>query len=157
VTSMSIDLRARRGLSQAFLLGVRGPRVLRLGHDYRFTLRLQRDRGPKLTRSVLLHVSRGARRGFAQLVFRGTPPDTAGDPSDSELAIVLGFDPSGSSAPNGPRSIAELAHAIAKLHRYDGVTAELRGGRGVESSRRVFRDPDLRVTGTARFAVQIRR
>ena len=157
VTSMNIDLRARRGLSQAFLLGVRGPRVLRRGHDYRFTLRLQRDRGPKLTRTVKLHVSRGARRGFAQLVFRGTPADTAGDPSDSDLAIVLGFDSSGSSASNGPRSVAELAHAIAKLHRYDGVTAELRGGRGVESSRRVFRDPDLRVTGTARFAVQIRR
>jgi hypothetical protein len=157
VTSMSIDLRARRGLSQAFLLGVRGPRVLRRGHDYRFTLRLQRARGPKLTRTVKLHVSRGARRGFAQLVFRGTPADTAGDPSDSDLAIVLGFDSSGSSASNGPRSVAELAHAIAKLHRYDGVTAELRGGRGVESSRRVFRDPDLRVTGTARFAVQIRR
>jgi hypothetical protein len=157
VTSMDVDLRARRGLSQAYVLGVSGPHVLRRGHDYRFTMRLQRVRGPRLTRSLTLHVSRAAQRGFAELVFRGTSADSSGEPSDSDLAIVLGFDPGGSSTPSTPRSITALAHAIASIHRYDGVTAELRGARGVESRRRVFRDPDLRVTGTARFAVVVRR
>jgi hypothetical protein len=156
VTSMSIDLRARRGLSQANLLGLRGPRTLRRGHDYRFRMLLQRVRGPKLTRTVTLHVSRGAHRGFAQLTFRGTPADTSGEPSDSELAIVLGFDSGGGGSAGEPRSIAGLAHAIAQIHRYDGVTAELRAARGVESRRRVFRDPELRVSGTARLFVRIR-
>jgi hypothetical protein len=156
VTSMSIDLRARRGLSQANLLGVRGPHTVRRGHDYRFKLLLQRVRGAKLTRTVTLHVSRGAHRGFAALVFKGTAPDTSGEPSDSDLAIILGFDSGGGGSSGAPRSIAELAHAIAQIHRYDGVTAELRAGRSVESRRRVFRDPDLRVSGTARLFVRIR-
>lgn len=154
VTSMNIDLRARRGLSQAYLLGLRGPRVLHRGRDYRFTMLLRRVRGPKLTRTVRLHVSRGARRGFAELQLRGTAADASGEPSDSELAIVLGFD-SGTGSASGPRTIPALAHAIAKIHRYDGVTALLRGAG--ESRRRVLRDPNLRVTGTARLAVQIRR
>jgi hypothetical protein len=156
VTSMSIDLRARRGLSQANLLGVRGPHSVRRGHDYRFKLLLQRIRGAKLARTVTLHVSRGAQRGFTQIVFKGTAPDTSGEPSDSDLAIILGFDSGGSGSSGAPRSIADLAHAIAQIHRYDGVTAELRGGHGVESRRRVFRDPDLRVSGTARLFVRIR-
>ena len=117
---------------------------------------LQRVRGAKLTRTVTLHVSRGAQRGFAQLLLKGTSADTSGEPSDSELAIVLGFDPGGGGSAGRPRSIADLAHAIAQIHRYDGVTAELRGGRGIESRRRVFRDPDLRVSGTARLFVRIR-
>jgi hypothetical protein len=156
VTSMSIDLRARRGLSQANLLGLRGPHVLRRGRDYSFRMLLQRVRGAKLTRTVKLHVSRGAHGGFAQLVLRGTSADSSGEPSDSDLAIVLGFDPGGGGPPSAPRSIAELAHAIAQIHRYDGVAAELRSARGVESRRRVFRDPDLRVSGTARLVVRIR-
>ena len=155
VTSMNIDLRARRGLSQANLLSLSGPHRVRRGHDYRFKMQLQRVRGAKLTRTVKLHISRGAQRGFAQLIFKGTAPDTSGEPSDSDLAIILGFGSGGSGASSAPHSIAGLAHAIAQVHRYDGVTAELRGDHGIESRRRVFRDADLRVSGTARLFVRI--
>jgi hypothetical protein len=157
VKSMTIDLRARRGLSEAFLLGLRGPHVVRRGHDYRFTMLLQRARGARLTKTVSLHVSRGAHRGFAELRLRGTPADSDGAPSDSDLAIILGFGGSDTaSAPGQPHSIPELAHAVEQIHRYDGVTAQLRGARGVESQVRVFRDPNLRVSGTASLFVKIR-
>jgi hypothetical protein len=155
VKGIEIDLRARRGLSQAYLVGLTGPHVLRRGRTYRFTAQLRRIRGPKLTKTLRIRVSRGLRAGLHQLVVRGTPSDTSGAPSDSELAIVLGFD-SGSTTDNpGPRSVKDLAHAIAQIHRYDGVTADFRGDRGLESRRRVFRDLNLRVSGTARSDVLI--
>jgi hypothetical protein len=155
VKAIDIDLRARRGLSQAYLVGLKGPHVMRRGRTYSFTAQLRRIRGPKLTKTLRIRVSRGVRTGLHQLVVHGTPSDTSGAPSDSELAIVLGLD-SGSAADDpGSRSVAELAHAIASIHRYDGVTADFRGSRGLESRRRVFRDLNLRVSGTARYDVLI--
>jgi hypothetical protein len=155
VKAVNIDLRARRGLSQAYLIGLRGPHVLHRGRNYRFKALLQRVRGPKLTKTLTVHVSRGLHRGFHQLVVHGTPSDSSGEPSDSDLEIILGFDESDSGDDPGPRSIKALAHAIAQIHRYDGVTADFRS-RGLESRNRVFRDPNLRVSGTQRLEVLIR-
>jgi hypothetical protein len=158
VTSIAIDLRARRGLSQAFLLDLRGPHILRRGHTYRFTALLQRVRGAKFTKAIRIHVSRGLHRGFHDLVLKGTPADTSGSASDDALSIILGLDDSeSSSSDEGPRSIKGLAHEIAKIHRYDGVTADFRGNHGVESQRRVYRDPSLRVSGTVHFPALIRK
>jgi hypothetical protein len=158
VKGISIDLRARRGLSQAYLLGVSGPLVVHRGRTYAFKALLQRVRGAKFTKTFRIHVSRGLRRGFHELVLRGTPSDTSGAPSQDDLAIVLGFDDTGSSVDDpGPRSIKALAHAIAKIHRYDGVTADFRGAGGLESRRRVVGDPGLRISGTQRAGVLVRR
>jgi hypothetical protein len=158
VKSVSIDLRARRGLTQAFLVGLRGPRVVHRGHTYRYRALLRKVGGEKLTRTLNVYVSRGVHRGFHQLILKGTPADTSGAASDEDLSIILGFDDSASAdADTGPRSVKALAHAIASVHRYDGVTADFRGDGGLESRRRVFRDPDLRVSGTERAAVLVRR
>jgi hypothetical protein len=156
VKSIAIDLRARRGLSQALLLGLRGPHVLHRGRTYRFKALLRRVRGPKLTKTLKLHVSRGVHRGFAQLVIRGTAADSSGEPSDEDLSIILGFDDEESSSV-GPKSIRALAHAVASIHRYDGVTVDVRGSGGLESRRRVFRDPNLRVSGKLTYDVVIRK
>jgi hypothetical protein len=158
VKSVAIDLSARRGLSQAYLVGLTGPRVLHRGRTYRFKALLHRVHGAKLTRTLKIHVSRGLHRGFHQLVVRGTASDTSGGLSDGDLSIILGFDPGASSSDDpGPRSITALAHAIAGIHRYDGVTADFRGGHGLESRKRIFRDPNLRVSGTQRYDVIVRR
>ena len=160
VKSIAIDLRARRGLTQAFLVGLRGPHVVRRGRTYRFKALLRRVGGAKLTKTLTIHASRGLHRGFHQLVVRGTSADTSGAPSDSDLSIILGFDDSSgnsSDGGSGPRSIKALAHAIAGIHRYDGVTADFRGAGGLESRSRVFRDPGLRISGTERFDVLVRR
>jgi hypothetical protein len=156
VKSIAIDLRARRGLSQALLLGLRGPHVLHRGRTYRFKALLRRVRGPKLTKTLKLHVSRGVHRGFGQLVIRGTAADSSGEPSDEDLSIILGFDDEESSSV-GPKSIRALAHAVASIHRYDGVTVDVRGSGGLESRRRVFRDPNLRVSGKLTYDVVIRK
>jgi len=157
VKSVAIDLHARRGLSQAFLTGLTGPHVLRRGHTYRFVAHLQRVGGEKLTRVLRVRASRGLQRGFVQLILKGTAADSSGAPSDADLALILGLDDSGSSSDGGgPRSIAALAHQIAQIHRYDGVTAEFRGVAGLESRTHVFRDASLRVSGTVRLAAVIR-
>jgi len=157
VKSVAIDLHARRGLSQAFLVGVRGPRVVHRGRNYRFKALLRRVGGAKMTRSFRIHVSRGLHRGFHELVLHGTAADTSGSPSDEDLSIILGFDDSGSSGGSGgPKSIAALAHSIAAIHRYDGVTADFRAS-SLESRRRVYRDPNLRISGTQRVGVFVRR
>src|SRR3954454_8893328 len=102
VKSVDIDLRARRGLTQAYLVGLRGPHVLHRGRNYRFKAVLRRLRGPKLIRTLTIHVSRGLHRGFHEIVVRGTPSDTSGAPSDADLALILGFDDSGDSASDDP-------------------------------------------------------
>ena len=137
VTSVAIDLRARRGLAQAFLArparpAPRAPRATLPLHA-----RLRRVGGAKLTRTIRVHVSRGVHPGFHELVLHGTSPDSSGAPSDEDLSIILGFDDSGSSGgggAGGPRSIKALAHQIAQIHRYDGVTADFRAA-GLESRR----------------------
>jgi hypothetical protein len=158
VTSVAIDLHARRGLSQAYLVGLRGPHVVRRGRTYRFTAVLRRVGGAKLTKTMKVHVSRGLHRGFHELRLRGTSADSSGTPSDAELSLVLGFDdPASAGDTAGARSIKALAHAIAKIHRYDGVTADVRGAAGLESRTRVFRDPNLRISGSQRFPLLVRR
>jgi len=157
VKSVAIDLRARRGMSQAFLAGVRGPHVVHRGRNYRFRALLRRVGGAKLTRTFKVHVSRGLHPGFHELVLRGTSADTSGAASDDDLSIILGFDDSGGSGDNGgPKSIAALAHSIAQIHRYDGVTADFRAG-GLESRTRVYRDPNLRISGRETVGVVVRR
>jgi hypothetical protein len=161
VKSVAIDLRARRGLSQAYLVGLQGPHVVRRGRTYRFTAILRHvGGGAKLTRTLKIHISRGLHRGFHELRLRGTSADTSGAPSDDELSIILGFDDptsGGGGDSGGPRTIKALAHAIAKIHRYDGLTADFRGAAGLESRTHVFRDPNLRVSGSERFALLVRR
>jgi hypothetical protein len=158
VKSIELDLRARRGLSQGFLVGVRGPHVVHRGRTYRYTAVLRRVGGAKLTRTMRIHVSRGVRTGFHELVIHGTSADSSGAPSESDLSIILGFGSSDGSGggPGGPRSITALAHQIAQIHRYDGVTADFRGA-GLESRRRIYRDPNLRITGSQHVGVLVRR
>jgi hypothetical protein len=159
VKSVAIDLRARRGLYQAFLVGLRGPHVVHRGRNYRYTMVLRRVGGAKLTKTMKLHVSRGVHPGFHELRLRGTGADSSGAPSDEELSIILGFDDpeAAGGGSGGPHSIKALAHAIAQIQRYDGVTAEVRGGHGLESHRRVFRDPNLRISGTQTLDLLVRR
>ena len=156
--SVAIDLRARRGLSQAFLVGVRGPHVVHRGRTYRFKAQLRRVGGAKLTRTFKVHVSRGLHRGFHELVLHGTAADTSGAASDEDLSIIFGFDDSESSGGSnrGAHSVAALAHAIAQIHRYDGVTADFRAA-GLESRRRVYRDPSLRISGRQTLGVLVKR
>jgi hypothetical protein len=175
VTGVNVELQLRRGLSQAFLDGGHAPHRVRRGHDARVQIKLLGVGGARSTRTFRVHVPRGMPTGERELVLTGTPSDAAGG-ALSQLASLFDGSGGGSSDSDegGPRSLARLARAIAAIHRYDGVTASFRppqshsapidpptapealppGPEGVALRERpVYRDPQLRISGTLRLRV----
>jgi hypothetical protein len=172
VTDVEINAKLQRGLRQAFLERISGPRVLRRGRTARLTLRLRRPRGPAFSRRLALRIPRDAPRGARELRLQGTEADTAASAVLGDLVETLIGDGTGTGdETRGPRSLDELAEEIEDLERYDGVTATLRppgsssssssadsGGDGDSepSGRRVLRDARLRISGTATLDVTVR-
>lgn len=156
-TLMKVDvsLTVQPGLQQALLRSVQAPARLRRGHDARLVLHLQRYRGARFTRVARLHVPRDAPLGHAELRLVGTPLD---DPVGSDdVQIVLGGDPPIDGGASGPKSYAGLADQMRSLAGYDGVRAGLRASRGGgwTATQRLYRDPQLRISGTAGTAARV--
>ncbi len=176
ITSVSVDLQVRRGLSQAFLAGGKAPHRVRRGRNFNVRARLLRIGGARVMRTIRVHVPRGMPAGERDLVLTGTPSDAAGG-ALSQLAGILGGRDPGATAEFGPTSLVGLSRTIAAIHRYDGVTASFRppqsadtpldpptgadalppGPEGVALRERpVYRDPALRISGTLRVRVVVR-
>jgi hypothetical protein len=165
VTSVDVNLRMRRELRQAFLLGASGPRAVRRGHDIRVRLRAQNVRGSTFTRTVTVHVPSDVETGSRVLTLTGTPADASG-PSDGQdltsvFTVTLGdeVDPADEK---GPTSVAQLADAFAATHRDDAVTASFRdvgdsAGDTATSEVPVLRDKDVRLSGAVKLVLKIRR
>jgi len=172
VTGVQVGLRAARGLRLGTLERLQGPASVRAGSTVSVRATLRRPGGAKLVRTIRVPIPRNTPRGPRDIYLRGTEPDaTQGDAGGDSATIDLSslFAPSSGDTPAGPATIAGLARAISGLHRYDGVTARilpfgapvpqnLPGGpeRFAQRSRRVFRDPLLRVAGRARLPILVR-
>ncbi len=151
-TSVELGLRVRRGLRQAYILGVSGPARARRGQSIRLRLALRRTgTGARFTRTLRLRVPAGAPAGLRTLRLQGTPADSGGDPdAEGELSLIFeGEEPTSDDA--GPRSVGEVRDAFQALARYDGVTARLG-----DSEIPLYRDPRLRISGEARMRLRIR-
>jgi len=174
LTGVEVNLRLRRDLRQAFLLGVAGPDVVRRGRVARLRVRLRRVDGPAETRTVRVRVPRAMPRGTRELVLTGAAADAGGGGEDAleevlDLGALLDDEPADDT---GPRDVAELRRAVAGLAREDGVTASFRppgaredelaeedpgGAEGVaRRERQVVRDPGLRISGSARLTLVVR-
>ncbi len=150
-TSVEVGLRLRRGLRQAYLVDVTGPRTVRRGRKVKLRLKLRRTvSGVSFTRTISVRVPGDLRPGARTIKLAGVEADTGSDP-DEEGELTFLFEEGGEEeAP--PESVEEIADAIEGLERYDGVTATI-GGRGIEA----YRDPNLRISGQARLEVKVRR
>ena len=150
--SVELGLRVRRGLRQAYILGISGPRRARRGQTIRLRLALrQTGSGARTSRTVRLRVPLSAPTGLRTLRLEGTPADTGGDPSEEgELSLIFEGDES-TTDDAGPQSVVQVRDAFQALARYDGVSARLG-----DSERRLFRDPRLRISGGARVRLRIR-
>lgn len=159
VERIDVRLEVRPGLEQAFLRWVRGPKVLRRGGAVTLRVGLQRYRGERFTRRVRLRVPEDAPLGRRSVRLIGTPADGAA--GEQEIVIVLGGDGAQTDGgATGPRSFAELAQRIAAIHRRDQVAVALppatrRGKRRGSRPRPLFRDRELRISGSAAYEARV--
>jgi hypothetical protein len=175
LTGVNVTLNLRRGLSQAFVTRIAGPKKITRGKDYRVRMYFKRPGGGKeQSVSIPVHAPIGMTRGKRDLVLTGTPSDLAGGGFSAMLAELFGG--SGFSDEAGPKSLAVLSKQIGAIHRYDGVTASFRPRHGKDPlgspttpdalpsgaagralrERPVFRSPKLRYSGAASIAVVVR-
>jgi len=162
ITGIEVDLGLRRSLRQGFLTKMEAPRTLRRGRTAKVKLSYRQIDGPVQTRTISIKVPRDAPRGQRRLRLTGTEADAlGGDSLDlTELfSVALGDDFGGGFDP-GPQTLDALAKEISRIHRYDGVTASF-GSRGDDDEdgpreREVFRDPELRLSGSVSDRVSVR-
>jgi hypothetical protein len=165
---LQIALRLRRGTTQSFVESVSAPSTLRRGRRATLRLRLRRaSSGRVTTKSIRFTVPSGAPRGERLLTVTGPPSDAAGSEEElsTELEGLFGGDEAGDSGA-GPSTPAEFAEAFEALQRYDGLRLSFPSeedlespegdGGGADSGTRLYRDPQLRLSGTARTPVTVR-
>ncbi|MFN8640115.1 MAG: hypothetical protein U0802_00055 [Candidatus Binatia bacterium] len=150
VLSVDVDLRVAPGLRQAFLVGVRGPRAVRPGASTSLTLELQHYRGARFERRVRLRVPRSLASGRYELTVAGTPADFASD-EKPVLDVPVAASPT-------PTTMAGLARQIRSIGRWDGVYVGFRAAGSDEAppGRRLYRDADVRVSGSASYPARVR-
>ena len=168
--SVEVNLTLRRGLRQAYMLGVEGPRVVRRGRTVRLRVPIQTVRGARSSRTVRVKVPRAMPRGERVLTLSGPDTDEAGV-LEIDLAEVLFGEEEADIG--GPRTVDKLRKAVARIGRYDGIEAsfeppdgsddlgdleeDLGGAEGIaRRARKVYRDPELRLSGTVRLRVNVR-
>ena len=150
-TGVEIGLRLRRGLRQAYLTDVTGPRRARRGQRIKLRLKLRRTvSGVSFIKTISMRIPRDLQPGSRTIKLAGVEAESGSDPDDEGELTFLFEDEAEVDAP--PDSVEELAGAIEDLERYDGVTATI-GGRDIEA----YRDPSLRISGQARFELTVRR
>ena len=153
-TSVELGLRVRRGVNQAYMLGVRAPRVVRRGQTIALRLRLRRTgSGARSTRIVRMRVPPTVAKGLRTLRLIGTPSDAGANPEEEgDLSVVFEEEETGPSGDDpGAQSVAEVRDAFEGLERFDGVVARLGG-----EERTLLRDPRLRISGDAQVRLRIR-
>jgi hypothetical protein len=161
LTGVDADVKLRRGLLQAFLLSASGPHRVRQGSTVHLRITARRVRGGLLHRTIAVHVPRNQRRGSYDLTLTGTPTDEVSSDGSSDVSVDLSnvLDLTGESSTNPPTSLDDLADRIAAIHRYDGVTASFRrpgeGPGDGPPERPAYRDPRLRITGSASVRVRV--
>lgn len=165
-SDLQIAIRLKRGTAQSFVESVSAPSTLRRGRRATLRLRLRRVSGGKVTtKRIRFTVPRSAPRGSRLLTVTGPASDAAA--GDDELTAELSdlFGGGDASSSSGPTTPSEFASAFESLARYDGLRlsfpteADLQsedGGGDSSSGSRLYRDPDLRLSGTARTSVTIR-
>jgi hypothetical protein len=149
VTGVAVRLTLHRGARQAFLGRVHAPRRVRAGERVRLRVRLHLLRGPTVTRTYALRIPRDLRPGRRVLRLVGQDADT-GDGSYLYDLLDEGDGVDATAGHRGAMDLAAVARQVARISRYDGVTLEAGGVR-----RRGFRDPRLRLSGTAQVALRV--
>jgi hypothetical protein len=127
IRGISVRMRIRPTVREAFIVGADAPRHVRRGERVRVQLTLQRSRAGRTRVSFPYHIPRDAKKGLQRLTVRGTSPG-GGIGALEDFFIEL-FAGGGGGGP--ARSVGDLANRIAALGMPDGVRATFaRKGKG---------------------------
>lgn len=126
VTSVSATLNLQRGLAQAYITRMTGPKKVVRGKDYTLRMFFRRPGGGKeQSVAIEVHAPLAMPKGKRALVLTGTPSDLMGGGLSSLFSGLLGLSGDGTDEA-GPKSLAALSKMIGGIHRYDGVSASFR-------------------------------
>ena len=152
-TAVDIGVRIRNGARQAYVVGARAVGMVRRGRKMALRLRLRHvGSRRRSTRTVRIRVPGDARLGRRTLVINGRPGDAGGDPFEEDSFSVVFEDESEDTDGGGPQSPEEVGLAFEELARRDDLRVRFPGG-----SSSSYRDPKLRISGSATVRVRIRR
>ena len=151
VERVSVGMKVRAGVSEAFLLRARAPRRVRPGQRIRVRLLLQRSRAGRLRLSFPYRVPCSLRPGRHVLTVRGSGPGSS-DPLEDIFTLIFGGGGEGGSRP--PRSVPELGARIALMARPSGIRASFARKRKGPVVRRSDR---LLIRGKERVPIVVRR
>jgi hypothetical protein len=154
VERVEADLDVHRGARQAYMLGASMPRSVRRGSTVPVSLRARIVRGGLRRFDFRLRVPRGLEPGSHVLTLEGADTDEGGE-LGGELGGIVIFDEDGEEAERPARSFAELRAQIDQIARWDGVTARFAGGGGGRV--RAYLDPDVRIGGSIKLRLRVRR
>jgi hypothetical protein len=157
VSGIDATIGIARGQRQAYLRKVRLPRRARAGQRVRATLTLRHVRGKLERRRVTLRLPSDLPPGNRRIVFTGTDVDSG--EGDLFGLFEFEFDFGGTGGELGPPNRRALVDAIDAIARYDGVSARRPSNdpEDFEPGEPAYRDPDLRISGSARASIRIRR
>jgi len=182
ITSVEANLKLRRSFPQAYIRKATAPAIVRRGGNLKVKLSLQRSRGARFTRTITVHVPKGMPVGERRLTLDGTGPDSGGGLEEALAAILDLGDLSAAEESEEPKTLGQLRKAFGALHRYDGITTSFqpvdeetsaadelaallgespdtgtpKGPEGVaQKDRETYRDPALRIGGSAKVRVLV--
>ncbi len=158
VTGVNARIYAQRGLHEATILSARASRRrVRQGQRVTIHLLVRQYRGPLKRLSFSIRIPRHV-HGLQQVTIGdaaslGLNPSPASASLANELAQALGAPPGAASGGTPPTSISGLRSAFAAIPQYDGLL--MRFGR--RAPKRVYRNPNLLISGDAIVAFVVRK
>lgn len=147
VSTVSADIKVRRGEQLAFLRSIKAPRRVHPGQRVRLRVKMQKVRGGKLTRTYRVRIPGGLKPGRRTLKLVGFEQSS---PDDALLELLLGDELDEGGPSHGPTRLADLIDSIEALRRWDGVSLRMGG-----DERRAFKDDDLVITGRTQTRVRV--
>jgi hypothetical protein len=150
----SVRIAARRGFDTDVVVGADAPRVVRPGSTIDVRVRLRRRGGGSRSTTVKVQVPRNLRPGPRRLVIAGNGNSAADEGFFIEIVgELLGFEEDFSGESQEPRTVEQLAEAVADLHRPLGIEARWRRREPAV----VLESDEVLYEGRARLTVLVRR
>ncbi len=149
VQKVSVRIKVRAGVDEAFIVRAHAPRRVRRGQRVRIVLKLQRSHAGRKRVAFRYRVPRSLRPGRHLLTVRG-----AGAADGADLFAQLFAEIFGGGSGSGPsRSVQDLAARIAALGSPDGVRASfVRKRKGPV----VYSDRGLLIRGKTQIPILVR-